>query len=1134
MADIDVLMVTDGSRFNFGTQPPVSNPDFFGLSAIVAALRGSTTPTINVDTAHRRGATFSAANNPDPSNTLWVDTSVNLTYSGDFLFTSIELEQYDVIWLIGDEGYNGGALGTTADKKLGSAEWTALATFMQQGGGLFAVGDHDGIGQYMCGMLPRVRVMRRWFFSTNFDSDPTFAQFVPNWSSVGTATSTSGTDRFDTLQPDSLDGNFYFVDQSDPIPQPLKTGTGALLSASGTIHSVLRAMDGTTIANFPDHMHEGEATDFASVSSGVPFEPNDSHGNPNAVAYTNAFFVEVVPSSQAGSFVEFPIAGGFQPQPEVVAYGTDSGHGTYLQGDGPPSPPSLNPSNPKTRGVLSVYDGYAAGVGRVMTGSTFHHYMNKNLVGDPLTQSTTPGVGPTGSNLGLQLPDFDGSDPSQPSAISSFYINAVTWLARPRPNFYFLTAKNTFGSDESQDGGIFSDAFYVVLEGFAPSVVGNPAIALSGPFKDTLATFQQQTAIFSGSATTPQRILFPFTVSSIPAGAFPAPTQPPKTLVLEAGLTVGTTPFACEALFELIPGADPFFTNVDPTVDNEFYLSEDLRVVQVTPGFLPIPFGLTFPSGPDAGFIFVQSLLAYLNDAGNGFRTQGGADPFATLAEHNDLTEASSIVPSVLVFPNVLPSYNFAIARVRIRGSAPATDVRVFFRMFATQTNDTDYAPETTYLSVPDAAGLPNWPLPGTGGTSFPFFASAGGPATDYPGPNEQSSIAGDGSQNETWTYFGCYLNVYDMPASTFPGTHHCLVAQIAYDAAPIVNSNGITLSPENSDKLAQRNIQITPSGNPGGPLAHRVPQTFDLRPSVRSTAKLGSLAGYPDELMIDWGRIPAGSVASIYWPQAPASEIVRLAILLYASDGFSVVDEHTVRFSVANRTTYVPIPFGTGPNFAGLLTIDLPEGVKKGGEFEVVVRRVRTRGTPQHPTNAPAQIDARAVRGSTPRDWRYVVGTFQVTIPVSTEETLLLPEENTLAIMKWRLQHTAATSRWHPVLERYVAYLAGRVTGFGGDPGTIVPSPTGVPLRPGKPSGPGAPGRAWEECTGKVCEVIFDCFGDFEGFVLDTCSARQRFFSREKQIGTLVLRACKERFVLSVFFAPGGERRIRRLVVRE
>src|SRR5258708_25161424 len=37
---------------------------------------------------------------------------------------------------------------------------------------------------------------------------------------------------------------------------------------------------------------------------------------------------------------------------------------------------------------------------------------------------------------------------------------------------------------------------------------------------------------------------------------------------------------------------------------------------------------------------------------------------------------------------------------------------------------------------------------------------------------------------------------------------------------------------------------------------------------------------------------------------------------------------------------------------------------------------------------------------------WRYVTGAFQVTIPVTTEEAILPSDENTLAIMKWRLDN--------------------------------------------------------------------------------------------------------------------------------
>ena len=44
-------------------------------------------------------------------------------------------------------------------------------------------------------------------------------------------------------------------------------------------------------------------------------------------------------------------------------------------------------------------------------------------------------------------------------------------------------------------------------------------------------------------------------------------------------------------------------------------------------------------------------------------------------------------------------------------------------------------------------------------------------------------------------------------------GTHHCLVAEIAFKGAPIRNVGGTVETADNSDKLAQRNLQVTTSG---------------------------------------------------------------------------------------------------------------------------------------------------------------------------------------------------------------------------------------------------------------------------------------------------------------------------------
>jgi hypothetical protein len=175
---------------------------------------------------------------------------------------------------------------------------------------------------------------------------------------------------------------------------------------------------------------------------------------------------------------------------------------------------------------------------------------------------------------------------------------------------------------------------------------------------------------------------------------------------------------------------------------------------------------------------------------------------------------------------------------------------------------------------------------------------------------------------------------------------------------------------------------------------------------------------------------------------------------------------------------------------------------------------------------NAPARSDKPPVINRKLTNWRYVVGTFQIKIPVSTKDLILPAEENTLAIFKWRLQQMAPANRWYPVLQRYIAYLSARVDGLGGNSGTIEPSPNGVPPG-GKP-----PVSEVREYTGKVCEVFYDCFGRLEGFALTTCSESHVFRTCESAIGEILLRACKERLLLSVF-ARGKEMKIQRLVIR-
>jgi hypothetical protein len=150
------------------------------------------------------------------------------------------------------------------------------------------------------------------------------------------------------------------------------------------------------------------------------------------------------------------------------------------------------------------------------------------------------------------------------------------------------------------------------------------------------------------------------------------------------------------------------------------------------------------------------------------------------------------------------------------------------------------------------------------------------------------------------------------------------------------------------------------------------------------------------------------------------------------------------------------------------------------------------------------------------------------VTIPVKNKaSSLLLTEEKQLAVLRWIAKAIPHDNRWYPVFRRYLERIAGRVRAFGGDPSRILPSPTGD-LPPER--------RRREEhmLTGKVSGLIFDRFGDFEGFLLDTEDGEHRFFSREKEIEELAERVWLERLRIAVFAERNEPHEPIRIIVRE
>ena len=251
----------------------------------------------------------------------------------DTAFDDLTIGNFDVVFLFGWNG-EGDSLSEPARNR--------IAKFMQSGGGLFATGDHEDMGAGMCGSLPRVRHMRFWSSAE-----------TPNIrNTTRLTTNLSGTD-----------GVYEFDDQADANPQRLYANFNipsdylvfapwppSTPSKVHQPHPLVRMSDGKALDVYPDHPHEGECrlpSDFATQ-----FEVDG---------------VEVA---------EWPSRWRGTPRPRLVASAMSSGNGFN---SGPTG--AKDAVTPRSFIAICAYNGQAAGVGRVVTDATWHHYVNVNLNG---------------------------------------------------------------------------------------------------------------------------------------------------------------------------------------------------------------------------------------------------------------------------------------------------------------------------------------------------------------------------------------------------------------------------------------------------------------------------------------------------------------------------------------------------------------------------------------------------------------------------------------------------------------------------------------------------------------------------------------------------------------------------------
>jgi len=342
---IRTLVVADGFLY--------FNDENFGLSDFVDIITTSHHPSANiiVTKAHRENPGSARLNGADPN----------------FKFTTDALANIDVVFMFAAD---------RASPLLSPEELKVLAIYMDDGGGVFATGDHDWLGRAMCGDLMRVRSMRKWFF----DNPGPFGEPV--------APAGNTVERHDTNR-EGHDAGFEFNDQSDDVAQeimPIYETVGThFLKLIKEPHPILCGPNGV-LKYLPDHPHEGECI--------VPWEEDRTFDYDGA------------------SFDEYPLdSNGERPLPKVIAMAT------MIPGAETASKPPI-PGG--AFGVMSAYDGQLADVGRVHCDATWHHFININLTGDSTVNTADP------KSLGfLATPAGEAVFED----IKSYFANIAVWLA---------------------------------------------------------------------------------------------------------------------------------------------------------------------------------------------------------------------------------------------------------------------------------------------------------------------------------------------------------------------------------------------------------------------------------------------------------------------------------------------------------------------------------------------------------------------------------------------------------------------------------------------------------------------------------------------------------------------------------
>ena len=314
--EVNILMVTDG---------PVSYDEAdFGLSEVLKALDEMPGDvSFKITKAHRR-----QHRSADYSHYRFTQSNP-------------DLKSFDQVWLIGLET-------SISNIKVSDRELRKICEFMDNGGGIFATGDHEDLGMAMSARVPRVRNMRKWYYPNP----------GPNGEPV--APKVDGRGRYDTNRMDHNE-SYGSDNQSDDIPQEISPvffpETGAADSQSQVMPHPVLSYRGQAIDVFPDHAHEGECYEPTDLDRRFIFDGYEIEEYPR-LARTNQRLA-----------------------PQVIAHAKVIGRiGDRDKG------PVVN----RNFGLVGVYDGHRVDRGRIVVDSTWHHFFNINIRGDGRTDPEDP------------------------------------------------------------------------------------------------------------------------------------------------------------------------------------------------------------------------------------------------------------------------------------------------------------------------------------------------------------------------------------------------------------------------------------------------------------------------------------------------------------------------------------------------------------------------------------------------------------------------------------------------------------------------------------------------------------------------------------------------------------------------